>query len=222
MSVTPDSVRALLNSEDYGDRLSGVNQLRQLELSLAFELIQPLIVDEQARVRYAAVSQLDTLGPVNPAVAQALLRERLLTDSEIDVRAAAADAIAALRLTDLFPDLLAAYEQSQDWLLQLSILASLGEMGDPRGYDLLIQALATDSDLLQTAAIGSLGELGDRRAISHLAPFVDSDDWQLRHRTAQALGRLGGEEAQALLQRLCQDSIDTVATAAQYGLAEPA
>ncbi|NJL01424.1 MAG: HEAT repeat domain-containing protein [Spirulinaceae cyanobacterium RM2_2_10] len=218
MTATPESARALLNSDDYGDRLSGVNQLRQLDPALAFELIQPAITDANSRVRYSAVSQMDSLGSVDLATTQALLRERLLTDSEIDVRSAAADAIAALKLTALFEELANAYEQTEEWLLQFSIVAALGEMGDPRGYDLLITALDSDNALLQTAAIGSLGELGDRRAVPHITRFADSDDWQLRHRTAQALARLNGADAQATLQRLSQDSTAQVAEAAQRGL----
>jgi len=218
MSVTPESVRALLTSEDYGDRLSGLNQLRQLDPAIAFELIQPTIVDPQARVRYAAVSQMDSLGSVNLPLTSELLRARLLTDSEIDVRSAAADAIAALQLSDLFDDLATAYMQTNEWLLQFSIVAALGEMGEPRSYDLLLSALNSDNGLLQAAAIGSLGELGDRRAIPHIIPFAESDDWQIRYRTAQALARLGGAEVQATLQRLSQDSVAHIAEAAQQGL----
>jgi hypothetical protein len=50
MTITPESVQQLLTSEDYGDRLIGVNQLRQLDKSLAFELIEPLITDSNPRV----------------------------------------------------------------------------------------------------------------------------------------------------------------------------
>ncbi len=220
MSVTSDSVRALLSSEDYGDRLSGLAQLRQLDDVVAFELVKPLINDVNARVRYSAVSQMDRLGAIDRVAAQPLLRDRLLTDSEIDVRAAAADAIAALKLTELFDDLVTSYERTDEWLLQFSIIAALGEMGDPRSYEMLLRALDSENGLVQTVAIGSLGELGDPRAIPHLTRFADSDDWQLRQRTAQALGRLGGDEAESTLQRLSQDSLPAVAEAAQHGLTD--
>jgi HEAT repeat protein len=58
MSVTPESVKELLRSDDFGQRLSAVNQLRQLDPAIAFELIQPAIADQSVRVRYAAVSQM--------------------------------------------------------------------------------------------------------------------------------------------------------------------
>ena len=197
MSLNPESVKELLYAKDYGDRIKGINQLRQLEPAVAFELIQPLIKDQNDRVRYAAVSQLDTLGTQDLDKSLELLRDRLFNDGEIDVKAAAADAIAALKLTAAFDDLQQVYQETSDWLLQFSIVAALGEMGDPRGFDLLKEALQSETALIQTAAINALGELGDRRAIPLLIPFATDPDWQIRHRLAQALGHLGGEEIRA-------------------------
>ncbi|PLZ80106.1 phycocyanin alpha phycocyanobilin lyase, partial [Fischerella thermalis WC217] len=55
MSVNPESVKQLLVSEDLGDRLRAVNQIRQLEPTIGFELIQNAINDSNSRVRYSAV-----------------------------------------------------------------------------------------------------------------------------------------------------------------------
>ncbi|MDB9314146.1 HEAT repeat domain-containing protein [Spirulina sp. CS-785/01] len=216
--MTLESVQALLNSEDYGDRLSGVNQLRDVDPPTALEMIKPLITDSQARVRYSAVSIMDTVGNANRQETLALLRDRLLTDSEVDVRAAAADAIAALKFTEAFEDLRTVYHETEEWLLQFSIVAALGEMGDERGFELLQEAIQSDNNLLQTAAISSFGELGDPRAIPLLLPFLEDQDWQIRHRLAQALSHLGGEEARACLEKLAQDELPQVAEAAKRGL----
>ncbi len=119
MNYSPESVQRLLDSDDYGDRLSGVNQLRYLAPEIAFEMLQPLIKDSNARVRYSAVSQLDILGRQNLDLALTILRDRLLHDPEADVKAAAADAIGGLKLTAAYDDLVAVYQQSCDWLIQL-------------------------------------------------------------------------------------------------------
>ncbi|MEM9542349.1 MAG: HEAT repeat domain-containing protein [Cyanobacteria bacterium P01_E01_bin.42] len=216
--MTPESIQTLLQSEDYGDRITGLNRLRDLPHDVAFEMIQPLIVDKKTRVRYAAVSQMDTLGHVNREKSLEILRDRLLNDSEIDVQAAAADAIAALKLTEGFADLQKVYRESSEWLLQFSIIAALGEMGDPRGFDLLADALASDNDLLQSTAVGAFGELGDRRAIPLLLPFASNPDWQVRHRLAQALTHLGGEEVRLTLEQLAKDEIEQVAIEAKRSL----
>jgi len=131
MSITPESVQALLASENFGDRLSAVNQLRQLDPAVAFTLIQPVAMDRNTRVRYAAVSQISSLGEQNRSAALVLLR-RCLQDPEPDVQAAAADSLGALKLTDAFEDIKALYERSSEWLVQFSIVAALGELGDPR------------------------------------------------------------------------------------------
>ncbi|MEO1210228.1 MAG: HEAT repeat domain-containing protein [Cyanobacteria bacterium J06638_20] len=221
MSVTPESVQALLESEDFGERLRGVNYLRQLDPAIAFGMIQPLVNDSHVRVRYAAVSQIASLGMQDPQVSLELLRDRLLNDPETDVKAAAADALSALKLTEAFEDLASLYHQTEEWLLQFSIVAALGEMGDPRGFDLLQEAIQSDNELVRTAAVGALGELQDPRAVALLEPFAESDDWQLRYRVVQALGRLRTQPgAQATLQTLTTDTSEAVAGEAQRYLAE--
>lgn len=218
MSVTRESVQELLSSEDFGQRISGVNQLRQLEPSVAFELIQPVITDENTRVRYAAVSQMDTLGSQDLQATLTILRDRLINDSEADVQAAAADALGALKLTEAFEDLQQLYHKTSEWLVQLSIIATLGEMGDPRSFQLLEEALKSDIGLIQTTAISSFGELGDGRAVPLLIPFTENPDWQIRYRVVQALDRLGGAEARLGLEALANDEKEEVAREAQAAL----
>ncbi|MFB6274831.1 MAG: phycobilisome degradation protein NblB [Halothece sp.] len=218
MDITPESVATLLKSDDYGDRLTGINQLRQLEPSQAFPLLEPVINDSNVRVRYAAVSQMSTVGAVDRQKALELLRDRLLNESEADVQAAAADALGALKLTEAYPDLAQLYRQTEEWLVEFSIIACLGEMGDPRAFDLLTEALHSENNLVKTVAIGSLGELGDHRAVEALQPFVNDSDWQARSRLVQALSRLGGEQAHHLLQQLAQDEAQQVAEEAKRAL----
>ena len=218
MTVTRESVQELLNSPDFGQRISGLNQLRQLEPSVAFELIQPLVNDNNVRIRYGAVSQLDTLGDQDLTVSLTLLRDRLLNDPEPDVQAAAADSLSALKLTEAYDDLEQTYNQTTEWIIKFSIIAALGELGEPRSFQLLEDALKSDTSLIQTAAISSLGELGDPRAVPLLIPFATNSDWQIRYRLVQALINLGGEEARAALETLANDSVEQVASVAQEGL----
>jgi HEAT repeat protein len=218
MTVSRESVQQLLSSEDFGNRLSGVNLLRQLEPSVAYELIQPILTDANARVRYAAVSQLDTLGDQDLSLTLTLLRDRLLNDSEPDVQAAAADALGALKMTEAFEEMQQLYHQSSEWLLQFSIVAALGELGDSRAFPLLKEALSSETSLIQTAAISSLGELGDPRAVPLLVPFATDSDWQVRYRVAQALKPFDTSEAQAALVGLANDSVEQVAQEAKRNL----
>lgn len=218
MSNTPESVKQLLSSEDLGDRLRGVNQLLEIEPTAAFELVQVAINDSNARVRYTAVSKLDTLGNQDLPTTLTMLRDRLINDSEPDVQAAAADSLGALKLTEAFEDLQNLYHSTSEWLIQFSIIAALGELGDPRAFDLLTEALNSDIELVKTAAIGSFGELGDARAVPLLVPYATNPDWQVRYRVVQALSRLGGTEARSTLESLANDSAEQVAQEAKASL----
>ncbi|MBG1262761.1 phycobilisome degradation protein NblB [Nostoc commune] len=218
MSITPESVKQLLSSEDLGDRLRAVNQIRQLEPAIGFELIQSAIGDRNSRVRYSAVSQMDTLGTQDLQLSLDILRDRLLHDSEVDVQAAAADCLGALKLHEAFEDLQHLYHTTTEWLIQFSIIATLGELGDPRAFELLKEALSSENELVQTAAISSLGDLGDLQAVPLLAPYATNPDWQIRYRVVQALSRLGSAEAKSILETLVDDEMEAIATEAKQSL----
>jgi HEAT repeat protein len=217
MSITPESVKQLLSSQDFGDRLRAVNQIRQLEPAIGFELIQSAIADSNSRVRYSAVSQLDTLGTQDLELSLNLLRD-LLNDPEPDVQAAAADCLGALKLHAAFEDLQQLYNTTPEWLVKFSIIATLGELGDPRGFELLKQALSNDNELIQTAAISSFGELGDIQAVPLLSPYATSSNWQIRYRVVQALSRLGGVDAKSILKTLTDDEVEAIANEARQYL----
>ncbi len=218
MAITPDSVRELLHSDDYGDRLRAVNQMRELDPAAAFELVQLAANDGNSRVRYAAISQIASLGQQDLATVEPLLRRSLTEDPEPDVQAAAADTIGGLKLTSAYPDLAALYHGTEEWLVKFSIVAALGELGEPAAFDLLQEALASDNELIATAAIGALGELGDRRALPLLLNYTDHLDWQVRHRLVQALANFSEPEAQSALQQLTTDTSPIVSGAARQHL----
>ena len=218
MSITLAYVQPLLTSDNLGDRLKGVNLLRELDPAIAFTLIQPLVKDSNERVRYAAVSQLDPLGKQDPLTALELLRDRLQNDPETDVKAAAADVIGGLQLTQAYDDLKQLYQQNSDWLLQLSIIATLGELGEPKAVELLEDALNSDNGLVRIAAVSAWGELGNVEGIPLLVQLVKDEDWQVRYRLVQTLGKLGGEQAQEALKILAEDSMESIAEEAKQHL----
>lgn len=216
MAVTPESIKQMLSSEELGDRLRAVNQIRELEdTKIAFELAQSATQDRNARVRYSAVSQMDTLGGQDLELSLNLLRDRLINDPEPDVQAAAADCLGALKLTQAYEDLQNLYYNTPEWLVKFSIVATLGELGEPRSLDLLKEALNSENDLVQTAAISSLGDLGDKQAVELLIPYATNSDWQVRYRVVQALHKLGGEQARTTIETLVNDEVEAVATEAK-------
>ncbi|AFY72208.1 HEAT-like repeat protein [Synechococcus sp. PCC 7502] len=211
-----DLLRNQLKSDNYGDRMQALAQSRGLAVAERFEFVAIATSDPHTRIRYDAVSQLATIGNHNLEQSGQILCDRLLTDPEIDVRAAAADAIGALKLTDAFTHLANAYRNTTDWMMQFSIIAALGELGDQRGFELLADALAHNpNDLVKIAAIGALGELGDVRSLDLLLPLVEHPDWQVRHRLAQAFANIGTEPAIASLKTLTEDTASQVSEIAK-------
>jgi len=207
-----DTLRAKLSSEEYGERMQALTQSRNLSTSERFEFISIASCDRNARIRYDAVSQLATVGKFDLEKSLEILCDRLLNDPEMDVKAAAADGIGALKLTSAYPDLAKIYNDTSDWMMQFSIIAALGELGDLRGFELLADALAhNEHDLVKIAAIGAMGELGDPRGLDLLLPFIDNPDWQIRYRLAQSLANIGSEPAIAALKKLAQDDTAQVA-----------
>jgi len=212
-------IHSLLQSAEPGDRVSGVNRLNTLPHEEAMVLVQPLIVDENARVRYSAVSKLATIGKVDLALTLTLLRERLRNDPELDVKAAAADSLGALQLVEAYDDLAEFYYATGDWILKMSIVAALSEMAEPRAIEVLRDALTNDNDLIVTMAVGAIGELGAIEAIEDLTPFTQHPDTQVRFRVAQALGHLGGDRAKELLTAMLNDADAQVVEQVQLAIA---
>jgi HEAT repeat protein len=215
------AVKELLLSPTQGDRIRAINEARKMDAAVAFELISPLTKDQNVRVRYAAVSFMASVGQVDLVQVLGILRSGL-ADAEPDVQAAAADAIAGLRLTEAFEDLQVLYDATPEWIVQFSIVAALGELGDPRGFGLLERAIGAENELLQTAAVGAMGELKDARAIPYLVTMADHSDWQMRFRVADALGHFDGIDALSALRRLANDPDAQVAERAQAALASMA
>ena len=214
MTVTPESVRALLSSDSLGDKLRGVNQLRELEKSIAFDLVQVPIQDKNTRVRYAAVSLMDTIGDVDLAKSLETLRH-CLQDPEYDVKSAAADALGGLKLTAALPELIDLYHETEEWLLQLSIVAALGAMQDQRAMPLMSAALGSSVELIKMTAVQAIGEMCDPSGIELLVTVVEEPDTQIRFRVAEALGRIGGEQATTMLKKMANDPEPRVAEQAQ-------
>ncbi len=214
MTITPESVSALLSSESHGDRIRGVNQLRELDKPIAYELVQAPIQDRNTRVRYAAVSLMDTIGDVDLVKSLAILRN-CLQDAEYDVKAAAADALGGLKLKESLPDLIALYHETEEWLLKLSIVAALGSMQDQRAMPLFAESLESSVELIRMTTVQAIGDMSDPAGVDLLAKVIAEPDAQIRFRVAEALGKIGGGPAQELLKQMANDTDPQVAEQAQ-------
>ena len=81
-------------------------------------------------------------------------------------------------------------QEDTEWLVRFSAAVSLGNLGDVRAYDALIQALDSHETMLHQTAIAALGEVGDLRCVDQILRFAQSDDCLTRQRLAESLGHL--------------------------------
>ncbi|MBD2175792.1 HEAT repeat domain-containing protein [Pseudanabaena sp. FACHB-1998] len=210
---TFESLREQLATDDVSLRMKAVHASRSLPISERFNLLLTAAIDPNTRIRYDAVSQLGSVGQIDKQKSLEILSDRLLNDPEMDVKAAAADSLGSLQLTQAFDLLKTAYHSTNDWMFQFSIIAAIGELGAPEGFELLSEALQSPNELVKIAAIGSLGDLGNPEAVNILLNLIDDPDWQVRHRVSQSLAHLGGDDAKAGLEKLANDPVLQVAEA---------
>lgn len=212
--VTVEELNQLIGSADWGDRIKAINMARELSGDDALPLLSTLATDANTRVRYAAVSQIGTLDLSDKGVPLPLLKDRLETDPEVDVRAAAAAALGDLKQPGTLQDLLGALEREEEWLMVLSVVAALGELGDLGAMDAVLTAARDENVLIRSTAASALGDLGDKRGLEALQMLATDADWQTRHRVCISLSKIGGDAARSVLETLSADEEEQVATTA--------
>ncbi|UCE36020.1 MAG: HEAT repeat domain-containing protein [Thermoplasmata archaeon] len=93
----------------------------------------------------------------------------------------------------------------------------IGESKDPKGVELLIQALRDEDKYVRTAAMGSLGIIGDA-AIGPLIQAARDSDWHVRFGAAMALGISRDQRAIDPLISALRDEDSRVRSAAESAL----
>jgi HEAT repeat protein len=125
------------------------------------ENVAPLLKAPDTGTRMIALEILKAMGNHN---LDAIIS--LLDDENEDVRVYAGEILACLKNPDAVPHLIRKTKGDADNVRNSACLA-LGELGDDRAVDALLEALK-DDDWVTFSAIFSLGKIGSKRAIPHL------------------------------------------------------
>jgi HEAT repeat protein len=183
--------------------------LRERAIALAARHLPPEVLgrfvgdDENAVLRNAALSALERQGPYavphlvslsrgenaevamfavqilsrikDPTSAQALLP--LLSHPDSNIAQAAIEALGALKAREAVPGLIRLLDA--DLWLQFAAVAALGEIGDPRAVQPLLDAIP--NDMLAEPAVDALGRIASAEALPRLlALLADHDRLPLR------------------------------------------
>jgi HEAT repeat protein len=167
-----------------------IRSLGNLRDARAVEPLVALLSDEGCRDEVAwALGKIGDRRAREPLLAS-------LSDGEPDTRfwPAAAWALRRLDATGVYECLLAPL-RSEDQRARVAAVSALGELGDPRAIDPLLNLLRTDPSLDRTAAL-ALGQLKDPRATAALSDELTAPD------IARRQAALGG------LAVVCDDEPD--------------
>jgi len=105
------------------------------------------------------------------------------------------------------------YERDHD--VRMGAAEALGEIGDKRAVEPLIQALEADS-YLQARAAWALGEIGDKRAVKPLIPALQGElDTEVTLYAMQTLIKIGEPAVKPLIQALKRKDSGVQARAAE-------
>lgn len=92
---------------------------------------------------------------------------------------------------------------------------ALGQIGDERAVEPLIDALKEGDRLMRRTAALALGEIGDERAVETLTDALKDSDKEARQAGAEALGKIGDSRVvEPLIEALKDKSLDEVAARA--------
>jgi HEAT repeat protein len=89
-------------------------------------------------------------------------------------------------------------------LVRKSAATALGDLGDERAVEPLIEALQDEDNFVRKMAATACGKLHDRKAVEPLIEALADEDPFVRERAAQALGKIGDSRAVDPLNHLIE------------------
>lgn len=163
-----DALIAQLTNKSIMIRRQAQDQLVQVGEEAVEPLLQSLATSSGQRHKLAIIPVLAAIGDVRAA--HPLIRE--LETGNLPVRIVSAEALGNFDIPEVF-DALVQRLNTEDVMVQIWIVESLGKLQDRRAVGPLVEALRkADSPALQYSIIRVLGILGDPASIDHIAPFA--------------------------------------------------
>ena len=212
-------IEALLDSPNPQSRMKAIVELRHYEPAIVVPLLKRRMYDKQFMLRsFVAMG----LGHKRNDEAYEALLEIVENETDHNVIAEAANSLAKFGLQAI-PHLVTIFEQKSHWLIHLSIFAAMEELDCP---EVLItfcrQGFAGEDLTVRQIALSSMSKLAEtpqaKEALEILFQAAADENAQIRATATKVLRQFGGEEVQAVLSKLQQDSDYRVVAAVLEGL----
>lgn len=149
----------------------------------AVDALVQALSDDDPTVRLKAAFALGQIGDTRAV--EPLLR--LLDDSSKEVRWTVAEVVGQFGESAVM--LVSGVLQHHDVEARELAASILGEIGDPRAVEPLVQALIDSEWQVRFAVVNALGDIGDNRAAGSLAPLLEDADSRVRSLTTRILKR---------------------------------
>jgi HEAT repeat protein len=145
----------------------------------------------------------DAVGAVIPSGDERLVPIfcRILADGPLPARIAAARALGRIADPRVHPALAKAYRHVTDATEKVVLGGSLGQFGDGRALDFLLERLDDPDPSGLEETVRSLGSIGAPEAAARLVPLLESERPTIVRTAARALVRCGGLEELKVLRR---------------------
>ena len=191
---------ALVNTlSDEALAVDASNALAQIGDPQAVDGLLNLIGDDDASIRQAAVSALNSVIP--PLMSERIIP--LLHDPDPNVRE------SAVKIAGYF-----GYPESAGALLELSrdsdervrcaAIEHLPYVEDERSLDVLVHAIKAETPNVRAAAARALGTVDAPEVVQPLIEGLDDEDVWVRYFSARALGRRRSEESVDALEKVIE------------------
>jgi HEAT repeat protein len=189
---------AQVGSQDRTLREYTLAALGTLQAKAAVPAVITALQDRSFSRRYIAAWALGQIE--DPQAIPALLQA--LDDDNSDVRRYATRALIRFNRAAVAP--LLGYLPKAPERGAAGAIRALGDIGDARSLDALLQAVDGPN---RPEVYLALGKLKERRAEKALIAGLADDDWRNRMNAAMALGPLGGPAAAAALRPVLEDPV---------------
>jgi HEAT repeat protein len=180
-----------------------------------------LLDDDDDAVRLEAMMALRPLLAGDPRGADVLIER--LSDVELEIRVLAAEYLGLMRSTRAVPKLVGLATPGNKPRLRAASIDALGEIGDARAIDVLLDLLEEGPAELQGRAANALIYIADQGSVKRLLALAEDERTASRHQVVRALGGvLRGTKnatARALLTRAASRGTLSVSLAAIGALA---
>jgi HEAT repeat protein len=163
--VVDPLISALVN-EDWVVRMYAAKALGRLKVSQATSTLVLLLQDKVKAVRDEAIMALQVL---EESAVTTLLPS--LQDKNWSIRLRAVEALGLLGSSLAVSPLMDVLSREEDTTVKQDVIWALGEIGDARAIDLLVQAMKETR--LRSLAIEALGKIGDPVVIPHLLEALE-------------------------------------------------